>query len=232
MSRHIGIVGVSPEGAALCYRQVFRHASLVLEPHLQPTVSVLNLPFNDYLEAIRRDDWRAVGTMLRDCATKLASIGAEFCFSPDNAVQHAVQLAEVGCPIPWLKMTDAVGEAIARDGRKTVGVIGTKIVTLGSVYQTDLGMRGIKLVRPEDDDTDLLESIIFDELVYGTVLAASRATMLEIVTRLESRGCEGVILGCSEAPLVITEQESPIPLYNAAEIMSEQAVRHAVAATA
>lgn len=232
MSRHIGIVGVSPEGAALCYRQVFRHSSLILEPHLQPTVSVLNMPFGDYLDAIRRDDWRGVGTMLRDCATKLASIGAEFCFSPDNAVQHAVQLAEVGCPIPWLKMTDAVGEAIARDGRKTVGVIGTKIVTLGSVYQTDLGMRGIKLVRPDDEDTELLESIIFDELVYGTVMAASRATILEIVTRLKARGCEGVILGCSEAPLVITESESPIPLYNAAEIMSEQAVRHAIAATA
>lgn len=232
MSRHIGIVGVSPEGAALCYRQVYRHASLILEPHLQPTVSVINMPLGDYLDAIRRDDWRGVGTMLRDCATKLASIGAEFCFTPDNAVQHAVQLAEVGCPIPWLKMTDAVGEAIARDGRKTVGVIGTKIVTLGCVYQTDLGMRGIKLVRPDDEDTEVLESIIFDELVYGTVMAVSRTTVLEIVSRLHRRGCEGVILGCSEAPLVITEGESPIPLYNAAEIMSEQAVRHAIAATA
>lgn len=229
MARHIGIVGVSPEGAALCYRQVYRHAGMLLEPHLQPTVSVYNLPFADYLEAIRRDDWRGVGSLLRDSAIKLAGVGAEFCFTPDNAVQHAVQLAEVGCPIPWLKMTDAVGEAIARDGRRTVGVIGTRIVTGGSVYQTDLGMRGIKLVRPDEADTHLLESIIFDELVYGTVLATSRQTMLDIVGRLAGRGCEGVILGCSEAPLVITPEESPLPVYNAAEIMAEQAVRHAKA---
>ncbi|MCC5823094.1 MAG: amino acid racemase [Phycisphaerales bacterium] len=227
MARHIGIVGVSPEGAALCFRQIARHAALALDPHLQPTISVYNLPFSDYLDAIRRDDWRAVGSLLRDSAIKLADAGAEFCFSPDNAVQHAVQLAEVGCPIPWLKMTDAVGEAIAKDGRKTVGVIGTKVVTCGSVYQTDLGIRGIKLVRPDDADTDRLESIIFDELVYGSILEQSRKDLLGIVSRLADRGCEGVILGCSEAPIAITRGESPLPLYNAAEIMAEQAVRHA-----
>lgn len=225
--RHIGIVGVSPEGAALCHRQIYRHAALLLEPHMHPIVSVYNLPLSDYLGAIRKDDWLCVGGLLRDSATKLASIGAEFCFSPDNAVQQAVQLAEVGCPIPWLKMTDAVGEAIARDGRRTVGVIGTKVVTCGSVYQTDLGIRGIKLVRPDDEDTDALESIIFDELVYGTVRAQSKRMVIEIVARLGGRGCEGVIFGCSEAPLVILADESPLPVYNAAEIMSEQAVRHA-----
>ena len=227
MARHIGIVGVSPEGAALCFRQIARHAGLALEPHLHPTITVHNFPFADYLDAIRRDDWRAVGALLRDSAIKLADAGAEFCFSPDNAVQHAVQLAEVGCPIPWLKMTDAVGEAIAHDGRKTVGVIGTKVVTCGSVYQTDLGMRGIKLVRPDDDDTDRLESIIFDELVYGSIVEQSRKDLLGIVARLADRGCEGVILGCSEAPLAITPGESPLPLYNAAEIMAERAVLHA-----
>lgn len=229
MPRHFGIVGVSPEGAAICYRQVFHHAGILLEPHLHPIVSAYNLPFADYVAAIRNDDWRTVGELLRDSANKLASIGAEFCFSPDNAVQQAVQLAEVGCPIPWLKMTDAVGEALARDGRRTVGVIGTRVVTNGSVYQTDLGIRGIKLVRPDDNDADQLESIIFDELVFGKVSESSKKTILDIVRRLGERGCEGVILGCSEAPLAITNASSPIPVYNASDIMAEQSVRHALA---
>ena len=227
MARHLGIVGVSPEGAAICYRQVFHHAGQLLPRHLQPVVSVHNLPLADYVDAIRKDDWLAVGEMLRDSASKLASIGAEFCFSPDNAVQQALQIAEVGCPIPWLKMTDAVGGAIARDGRRTVGVIGTKVVTGGSVYQTDLGIRGIKLVRPDDHDADTLEAIIFDQLVYGSVRDDSRAEIVNIVKRLGEKGCEGVILGCSEAPLAITNVNSPLPIYNASEIMSEQAVRHA-----
>lgn len=229
MPRHFGIVGVSPEGAAICFRQVYRHASLLLDAHLHPTISVHNLPFADYVDAIRRDDWLAVGSLLRESANKLASIGAEFCFCPDNAVQQAVQIAEVGCNIPWLRMTDAVGEALARDGRRTVGVIGTKVVTCGSVYQTDLGLRGIKLVRPDDDDADTLDSIVFDELVYGSIKPASRDSMVRIVRRLGAKGCEGVILGCSEAPLAITPDNSPLPVYNASEIMSEQAVRHAMA---
>jgi aspartate racemase len=232
LTKQIGIVGVSPEGAALCYRQVYRHAALLLEPHLQPTVIVHNQPLADYVDAIRRDDWRGVGGLLRDSAIKLAACGAEFCFSPDNAVQHAVQLAEVGCPIPWLKMTDMVGEAVANDGRSTVGVIGTKVVTCGSAYQTDLGMRGIKTVRPSEADAEALESIIFDELVFGRVLDSSRRTILDIVNRLADAGCEGVIMGCSEAPLVITQEESPLPVYNAAEIMSEQAVRFAQSSVA
>jgi len=227
MARHFGIVGVSPEGAAICYRQVFHHGAEMLPPHLQPVVSVHNLPFADYVRAIRKDDWLGVGEMLRESANKLASIGAEFCFSPDNAVQQAVQIAEVGCPIPWLKMTDAVGGAIARDGRNTVGVIGTKVVTGGSVYQTDLGIRGIKLVRPDDRDADTLESIIFDQLVYGSIREESRDEIVGIVRRLGDKGCEGVILGCSEAPLAITDTNSPLPIYNASEIMSEQAIRHA-----
>lgn len=229
MPRHFGIVGVSPEGAAICFRQVFRHASILLEPHLHPVVSVYNMPFSDYVGAIRNDDWRTVGELLRESANKLASVGAEFCFSPDNAVQQAVHLAEVACPIPWLKMTDAVGEALARDGRSTVGVIGTRVVTGGSVYQTDLGMRGIKLVRPNDDDAEQLEQIIFGELVYGRITEPSRARILDVVSRLGDQGCEGVILGCSEAPLAITDETSPLPVYNASDIMAERAVRHAVA---
>lgn len=229
LPRHIGIVGVSPEGVALCYRQVSRHAALLLEPHMHPIVSVYNLPLSEYLEAIRRDDWRAVGGLLRDSAIKLASIGAEFCFCPDNGVQHAVQLAEVGCPIPWLKMTNAVGEAVSRDGRRTVGVIGTRLVTGGSVYQTDLGMRGIKLVRPDDDDAELLDTIIFDELVFGRVRPESKQAVMGVIQRLGGRGCEGVILGCSEASLLIGRGESEMPLYDAAEIVSEHAVRHSQA---
>lgn len=229
MTKHIGIVGVSPEGASLCYKQLFRHAAVMLEPHLHPVVSVHNLPLAQYVEAVRRDDWLQVANMLKDSAERLASIGAEFCFTPDHAVQHAVQLAETNSPVPWLKMTNAVAARIKKDKRQTVGVIGTTFVTLGSAYQTDLGVRGIKLVRPSDDDARELDRIIFDELVYGIIEDDSRKLTLEIICRLAERGCEGVILGSSEAPLLITPEHCDMPLYNASDIMAEQALRHAMA---
>jgi len=230
MSKHIGIVGVSPEGASLCYRQVSRHAALRLPPEAHPEISIHNIPLAHYVDAIKRDDWRGVGEMLRDSAHKLASIGADFCFSPDNAVQHAVQLADAGSNIPWLKMTDAVADALIRDGRRTVGVIGTRFVTTGSAYQTDLGIKGIKLVRPCEDDADRLDRIIFSELVYGTIREESRAIVHAVIDSYIEKGCEGVILGCSEAPLVISPQSSSLPVYNASDLIAERAIDYALGA--
>lgn len=228
MTMHIGIVGVSPEGAALCYQQLFRHAAVMLEPHLHPVTSVYNIPLAHYIDAVRRDDWVQVGNLLSESAQRLASIGAQFCFTPDNAVQHAIQLAKVKSPIPWLKMTEAVAQRIKDDQRQTVGVIGTRFVTAGSAYQTGLGMKGIKLVRPSDEDASTLDQIIFNELVYGIIEEESRKTALEIISRLCERGCEGIILGSSEAPLLINPDVCDIPLYNASDIMAEQALRHAI----
>lgn len=229
MTKQIGIVGVSPEGASLCYQQLFRHAAVMLEPHMHPVVCVHNIPLAQYVEAVRRDDWMQVAALMRNSAEKLASIGAEFCFTPDNAVQHAVQLAEASCPIPWLKMTRAVATKIEEDNRKIIGVIGTKYVTTGSVYQTDLGMKGIKLVRPSEEDTEMLNRIIFDELVFGIIREISRTQILDVIRRLGDKGCEGVILGCSEAPLMVTAANCDLPVYNASDIMAEQAIRFAMA---
>ncbi len=224
---HIGIVAVSPEGAALCYQQLFRHAAVNLDPAHHPTVSIHNIPLTHYVNAVRADDWRTVGAMLTASAIKLASIGAQFCFTPDNAVQHAVHLANASSPIPWLKMTNAVADVIAEDKRTTVGVIGTRYVTTGSAYQTDLGIKGIKLVRPDDEDADTLDRIIFDELVFGVITESSRSIMLSVIKKFRDRGCQGVILGCSEAPLLITPQNSPLPVYDASNIMAKVAISHA-----
>lgn len=228
MTMHIGIVGVSPEGAALCYQQLFRHAAIMLDPHMHPVVSVHNIPLTQYIDAVRQDDWERVGAMLSDSARLLSSIGAEVCFTPDNAVQHAIQLARSNSPVHWLNMTDAVAVRVIEDKRQTVGVIGTRYVTTGSAYQTGLGIKGIKLVRPSDEDTDLLDRIIFSELVYGIIEEESRRTMLDVIGRLCERGCEGIILGNSEAPLLITPEHCDVPLYNASDIMAEHALRHAI----
>lgn len=224
LNSHIGIVAVSPEGAALGYRAVFRHAALRLPPEEHPTVSVHNIPFAQYLEAIRADNWIRVAELLRESARNLAAIGAHVCFCPDNAVQHAVPSAEVGCPIPWLKMTDAVADAIALDNRTTVGVIGTRYVTTGSVYQSDLGIKGIKLVRPSDEDAELLDRIIFEELVFGIINEQSRTSIHEVIARFKDKGCEGVILGCSEGPLVVTPHSSTLPLYTPADLIAQRAI--------
>ncbi len=227
MARHIGIVAASPEGAALFYRQVFRQASHILQPGDHLRVSLHNEPLSLYIDAIRKDDWHAVGELLRRSAQFLHRCGADFCLSPDNAVQHGVHLAESGSPIPWLTMPDLVAKAVETDKRKIVGLIGTKMVTTGSTYQTHLGLRGIQVLAPEPAEAEEMDRIIFSELIYGEIRPKSQIAVLRIIDNLARRGCEGVILGCSEAPLLVTPENSHLPIYDAADILAHGAARRA-----
>ncbi len=228
MAKHIGIIAVSPEGAALFYSQLTRHLSKLAPPNDQPRISIHNEPINLYIDAIRKGDWHHVARCMRRSADILLSAGAELCLVPDNIVQHAIPLAESGSPVPWLPMTDLVARSIAADHRKSVGVIGTRLVTESSTYQTPLGMRGIQVLPPEPDEADLLEQIIFGELLYGYIRPESRNAVHGIIRHFAARGCDGVILGCSEAPLAVTREDSCLPVYDAADILAEQAVRFAL----
>lgn len=228
MTKHIGIVAASPEGAALFHRQISRHASEALEPRDHPRITVHNEPLASYVDAIGRDDWHEVGDLLRHSAELLARCGADFCMTPDNAVQHGVHLAEVGSPIPWVTMVDFVAEAMASDGRGVVGLIGTRLVTTGSTYQTTLGLRGVQVLVPAEGEIEDLDRIIFTELVYGRVESKSVECVRDVITRLADRGCEGVILGCSEGRLLVSEGVSPIPVYDTVDLLARGAVRHAM----
>lgn len=229
MPKHIGIAAVSPEGSALCYREVFRQASRLVGDTGHPRITLHNEPFESYLQAAIKSDWHKVGELLRRSADVLAAAGAEFCITPDNLMQNAVHLAEVGSKIPWLTMTDAVAEAVARDQRKRVGLIGTKLVVYGSAYQTHLGLRGVELFVPSEDEASAVDSIIFRELVKGVVRTASRDRLFQVMNSLASRGCEGVILGCTEAPLLVTAETAPLPVYDSTAVLAEAAVRYAFA---
>lgn len=232
MSGHIGIAGVSPEGAALFCQALTRQLALGarngVDPKTWPRVTMHNEPFGLYLDALRERDWMRVGALLRRSADKLAGCGATFCLTPDNAVQHGIHVAEVGSPIPWVSMPELVADALVAAGCQTVGIIGTKMVTTGSTYQTMLGLRGVQLLVPETSEIDELDRIIFEELIYGQRRPESQKRAVRIVESFAARGCEGVILGCSEAPLVITPDNSPIALFDAAEILAAGAVARAM----
>jgi aspartate racemase len=209
---------------------VFRSACLALGDSGHPRVSLHGEPFEHYVAALLRDDWHTVGELLIKSAKALASLGCDFCLTPDNVIQHGVHLAEIHSPLPWLKMTDLVANAVVDDGRKTVGLIGTKMVMFGSTYQTLLGLRGVKVIAPAAADAEAIDGIIFRELVHGVTTAESREAVVGAIARLAERGAEGVILGCSEAPLLIDETNSPIPVYDATGLLAEGAVRLALAA--
>lgn len=225
MIGHLGVAAASPEGGAVLYRQLSRQSSRLLAPDEQPRLSVHNEPLGMYLDAIRKDDWHAVGRLLRRSAETLARAGAGLCMCPDNVVQHAIPLAEVGSPIPWLTMPELVAEEIRERGHTCVGVIGIKLVTHSSTYQTHLGVRGVRVLAPAPDETETLDQIIFGELLYGHIRPESRQAVLSIIHGLADRGCQAVILASSEAPLLVSAENSPLPVFDTTDILAEAAVR-------
>jgi aspartate racemase len=228
VAKHIGIAAVSPEGSALCYRDIFRYAAKRMGDRGHPIVSLHNQPLEMYVTAVLKDDWHTVGELLAKSAKVLAAAGAEFCIVPDNLMQHGVHLAESNSPIPWLTMTDLVTEAIVHDKRKTIGLIGTKMVTYGSTYQTHLGLKGVQVLVPEPQEAEEVDAIIFRELLYGVSRAESTRRVVDVLNRLKSNGCEGVILASTEIPLIIGADNSPLPVYDSTQLLAEGAVRYAL----
>lgn len=227
MPRHIGIAAVSPEGSALCYRSIMSRVE-ALEGE-RPTVTMHSLPFSSYMRAISAEDWQGVGRMLQDSSAALARAGAEFCVLPDNVAQHALQWAQAGSATPWLSMADQVAEAVLADGKHTVGLLGTRFVTRGSTYQTLLGIRGVKVVAPDDGDCAEIDRVIFEELVFGRVKPSSQTLLRDVVSRLLDRGSEGVIVACTELPLLAQGQDPLTTMYDSVELLADAAVRHAAA---
>lgn len=229
MPKHIGIAAVSPEGSAVCYRQIHRLAEDYVGETGHPAVTLHNEPFERYLHAAQSDDWQTVGELLLRSVRTVAQAGAEFCITPDNVMQHAVHYAAPLSPIPWLLMTDLVADAVVKDQRKTVGVVGTSKVMFGATYQTTLGLRGVKVIAPEPADAHLIDGMIFNELVHGDVMDDSRREFFEVIARMKARGAEAVIVAFSEAPLLMEDAPpTPVPLYDAVDLLTRTAVRYAV----
>lgn len=228
MPKHIGIVAASPEGSAFCYRKIGRRASEIEDPAQRPMVTLHNRPFSTYVEMLNAGDWEGIAELLVSSAHALMQAGADFCVLPDNALHHAVPLAEQRSPLPWLSMIDLVADSAQQNGCETMGLIGTKFVTLGSTYQTALGLRGIHLLVPEEREIDAIDRIIFREAIFGAVRAESRSEVRDAIGGLAGRGCEALIMGSSEASLLIGDGESPIPVVDPLELLAEAAIRHAL----
>ncbi len=228
MSRHIGIVALSPEGSAFCYRCIGRRIAEIRNASRHPLVTMHNRPFSTFVDAVKQEDWNAVAQILVDSAEVLARAGADFCILPDNVAHHALPIVESNSPIPWLNMIALVADSFAEKQWERVGLIGTRHVMSGSTYQTMLGLRGIRLLVPNEQHAAAIDQIIFREAIFGKVSEASTRLVHEALNDLHDRGCEAVILGCSEAPLLLAVQDSTLPIIDPVEILTEAAIAHAI----
>lgn len=228
MPAHIGIVACSAEGAALCYRTVCVEAAASLGPYAHPEVSLHSLSFADYMKRIERNDWPAVAELMLISARKLAQSGAEFLICPDNTIHQALAYVEPLSPLPWLHIAEAVAASAADRGFRKLGLTGTRWLVSSEVYPEKLTARGIEYLRPTLDEREEINRIIMDELVHGIFKPESVATFQRIIVRMKVEGCDAVVLGCTEIPLLMNDANSPLPTLDSTRLLARAALRRAI----
>jgi aspartate racemase len=228
MPLHIGIVACSAEGAALCYRTICLDGAELLGPHAHPEVSMHTHSLGAYMHHIANGDWPAVAELMLSSAHKLAASGADFLICPDNTIHQALPHLEARSPRPWLHIAEVVAAAAAARGARRIGVTGTRWLVDSEVYPDKLAARGLAYVRPGAEDREECNRIIMDELVRGRFEPASVAYFQQVIGRLKAAGCDAVVLGCTEIPLIISDANSPLPTLDSTRLLARAALRHAV----
>ena len=229
MTLHIGIVGCSAEGAALCYRTICAEGAAWLGPHAHPEVSMHTPSLAQYVRLLEQGDLEGVAGLMLASARKLAAAGADFLICPDNTIHQALHLVEPQSPLPWLHMPRIVAREAKARGFRRVGLTGTTWLVRSDVYPHELHTAGIECVRPSDADCEEVGRIIMDELVPGRILPASVSKFEAVVARLRDQGCDAVVLGCTELPLIMGDANAPIPALDSTRLLARAALARAVA---
>ncbi len=226
--KHLGILAHSTEGAALCFLAFCQEGFRRTGPHDHPDVTMDCIAMARSMPAWDEGDYRSIRSTLARSADRLARAGADFFACPDNTAHMALEEPGEDLALPGLHIAEVVAEQAARDGRRRVGVLGTRYTMDGPLYPAALGARGIAAEVPEPDDRTRINEIIFDELVNGVFTAGSRAEYVRVIAKLADRGCDAVALVCTEIPLLVTPEISALPTLDSTRLLARAAFDVAV----
>ncbi|MGB7547559.1 MAG: amino acid racemase [Terracidiphilus sp.] len=228
MALHIGIVGCSAEGAALCYRTICVEGAEFMGPHAHPEVTLHTYSLGMYMECVYRGDWEGVGEQMLRSAEKLAQAGADFLICPDNTIHQAMGFVEPRSPLPWLHIAGVVAEAAAGRGFRRIGLLGTRWLVESEVYPEKLAARGLEYMRPNVEEREEINRIIMNELVYGVFRPEAVTYHQLVMRRMKDEGCDAVALGCTEIPLIISSRNAPVPVLDSTRLLARAALKRAV----
>lgn len=227
--KHIGIVGCSAEGAALCYRTICLEAERVLGRHAHPEVTLHTISLAEYMKHLEPEEhWEMVGELMLRSARSLQRAGADFLICPDNTIHQGLPYALPRSPLPWLHIAEEVGKEAQRRRFSRIGLTGTKFLVRGPVYPETLDRMGIGWLRPPEQQQERINTIIFDELVRGEVKIDSLFYFQQVIEQLKGKGCDAVVLGCTELPLLVGGEETPVPSLDSTRILARAALQEAV----
>lgn len=227
MARHIGIVGCSAEGASLCYRTICAEGAAFLGPYGHPEVSMHTPPLSDYVACLEDGDLAGIGKLMLLSAEKLAAAGADFLICPDNTIHQAFSHVAPRSPLPWLHIAEIVADEAAACNFKRLALTGTAWLVDSDVYPNALAARGMAYERPDAAEGAEIDRIIMEELVHGIFKGESVSMFQNVIGRLKRAGCDAVVLGCTEIPLIIDDRNVPLPTLDSTRLLARAALRRA-----
>jgi aspartate racemase len=226
--KHIGIVACSAEGAALCYTTICIEAQDKLFKYRHPEITMHTPPLADYMQYIWDGSWDKVADLMLRSTQIVANAGAEFAICPDNTIHQAYPLMVSKSPIPWLHIAEVVGEEAKKQKFRHLGILGTKYLMNSSVYTDSLKKFRIMSEIPKVPDQEKVDRIIFEELVNGIITEESRKEFNKIIQKLAKNGCDAVVLGCTEIPLLVDPNDCPLPTLDSTRLLARAAITRAL----
>ena len=225
---HIGILAHSADGAALCFLEMVREAARRAGAHEHPEITLSVLPMAAALPLYECGDYAGVRRHLARTAHRLAAAGCDFFVCPDNTAHIALEWPGDALPLPGLHIAQIVAGRATADGRRAVGLLGTRWTMDGPVYPEAFARAGLALRVPPPADRALVDDVIFRELCQGVTSDASRAEFVRIIAQLRDQGCDAVALSCTEIPLLVTPEVSPLPTLDSTRLLARAAVAAAI----
>jgi len=222
--RHVGILAHSADGAALCFLEMVREAARRLGAHQHPEITLSILPMGDSLAAWEAMDLDSINAHLRRSAQRLADAGCDFFVCPDNTAHIALDAAQEPYPLPGLHIADIVAARARAGGHRRIALLGTRWTMEGRAYAAAFGRAGLEMSIPSSADRALLDRLIFDELCQGIVSEPARAHWVRVIEQLKRDGCDAAALSCTEIPLIVTPEISPLPTLDSTRLLAHAAV--------
>jgi aspartate racemase len=176
------------------------------------------------MDLIDRGDWQGVGEMMLASANKLAQAGADFFICPDNTIHHALPYVVPRSPRPFLHIAEVVATSAVERGFRRLALTGTRWLVVSDVYPEKLRAHGIDFMRPNDSEREEINRIIMGELTYGIFKPEAVATFQQIIGRMKAEGCDAVVLGCTEIPLLMNDANSPLPVLDSTRLLARAAL--------
>ena len=227
--KKIGILGgVSPESTVSYYLRITREYTRRYGDYGYPEILIYSVSFQRFVDWQKSGDWKAMAQEMIDAFQALHAAGAGIGLIAANTLHRVFPEVEKASPIPLIHIVDPTAAAIKKQGITRVGLLGTRYTMEGEFYRDRLAGHGIEAIVPDETARAEIHRVIYEELTRGVIKQESKQYYIDVINGLIMRGAEGIILGCTEIPLLIGQEDSPVPVFDTAILHADAALSAAI----